>query len=192
MKGIAGVEFDVFDLRHPGGFIFFSLQGFVVYLIIHLALTNTQMLLNDSCVLLAMNSGNAIKTCGFTGASIVYNFIFFAVSALLIKTLRPRDCSSDAIFNSGSLLVLISVLITVACYRFNWADYIQRHAAWVFFINSVTVVAVSLAVVVLRRRASVPDITNAIKTIRVAAIYISMVWLYSFGAYWTADMLPET
>jgi hypothetical protein len=128
---------DIFDLRQPNQFRFYSVYGFTIYLITYLLVISYDFIFKDECVSAITTGWEKIaKECGLTSGAVMLQFIFMNIAFALISLFKRANWSSDAIFNNLSLIIIIEALATVLFYQFDLADFIQRNARWYFIVIS--------------------------------------------------------
>lgn len=149
------IRFDLFDLRKPPGFVFFSMQGFFLHGINYIAITKTSDLVNEECVNTFPDFAELFKNCGIDAWVIVYQAIFFAAAMIAISVFRKSEWSLDAVFNAVSVLI-ISVSSFTVLLSFVWAEsaaIITDVYVYYFILAMALALMIFRTMTVARRRA---------------------------------------
>lgn len=192
LKSIVG-GLNLFDLREPAGFRFYSLHGFAVYLLCYALVIIYDSLFTNECINAVTSGWQGIADkCGLSAGAIIFPFVYMVVAFIAITAFRRTDWSADAIFNNLSVLIVTEAVATGVLLQLGFAGYIQRLAGYYFVALSCFGFAVLGALSLLvERHQRPPKWTFAIGLraspgiYRLVAMYLVLsagFFLVSFGA----------
>ncbi len=190
LKSIVG-GLNIFDLRAPAQFRFYSIHGFAIYLLSYALVVIYDTLFTDKCIN-AVASGwqDIAKQCGLSAGAIVFPFFYMLGAYVVISLFKRTDWSADAVFNNLSLLIVIEALVTGLVYQFGLVRAVQGCPLCYFIALGVLAVAALGAISVLaERHARPPQWTLAMGLraspgiVRLTAIYVVLSMLFFIVPY---------
>lgn len=169
---------NIFDLREPNRFRFYSIYGFAIYLVAYVVVISYDVIFKDKCIgTLASGWEGIAKNCGLTSGAIVFQFLYMNVAFAVINLVKKEDWSSDAVFNNVSLLIILNATLTGLFYQYEFATWVQSHVPLYFAATCLAVLLFLVSLSLLATRHSRPQkfsIRTAIcsaDTIRLGILY---------------------